>query len=260
MVDIRRHDWLGYSLNVLAVLLIGVVGLALIVARSPAAVVFALLVIAVWCGHISLRRRLTTESADQVQLQADDKTHQVTADLRADDEASGGGETAEQARAELQHEVTSLQQQPPSFEELGGEAVALLQEAGHAAEQLVENARRRADAIIEEAQQQAEQARADVASEAENALEQAREVADHIRREVEEERASRFSETEQVREFREGLLYDLGRVHGEISGLLERTRRQLDQAQGAGGADPKTPAPKAKAGKPAEPTRVAERE
>ena len=43
-----------------------------------------------------------------------------------------------------------------------------------------------------------------------------------------------------MREFRDGLLDDLGRVHGEISGLLERTRRQRDQALTIGGlADPK---------------------
>ena len=147
---------------------------------------------------------------------------------------------AEQGRVELQREVNSLREGSPSFEQLGGEAAALLQEAGRSAEQLVENARRRADEIIDKAQQQVEQKRADVADEAQKALEQAREVADHIRREVEQERAALYSETEQVRDFRDGLLDDLGRVHGEISGLLERTRRQRDQALTIGGlADPK---------------------
>jgi DivIVA domain-containing protein len=168
---------------------------------------------------------------------------------------------AEQARVELQREVNSLREGSPSFEQLGGEAAALLQEAGRSAEQLVENARRRAETIIEKAQQQAEHTRADVEKEAQKALEQAREVADHIRREVEEERAALFSETEQVRDFRDGLLDDLSRVHGEISGLLERTRRQRDQALTIGGlanpkavteADPKAAAP------PAEPAEVAE--
>jgi DivIVA domain-containing protein len=142
---------------------------------------------------------------------------------------------SEQARADLQREVASLREGSPSFEQLGGEAAALLQEAGRSAEQLVENARRRAETIIEKAQQQAEQKRLDVAAEAQKALEQAREVAEHIRREVEQERASLFSETEQVREFRDGLLDDLGRVHGEISALLERTRKQRDQALTTGG-------------------------
>ena len=132
---------------------------------------------------------------------------------------------------------------------------------GPSAEQLVENARRRAETIIEKAQQQAEQIRADVENEAQKALEQAREVADHIRREVEEERAALFSETEQVRDFRDGMLDDLGRVHGEISGLLERTRKQRDQALTIGGlatskavpgSDPKA------ADAPAEPAKVAE--
>jgi DivIVA domain-containing protein len=143
---------------------------------------------------------------------------------------------SEKARVELEREVRSLREGSPSFEQIGGEAAALLQEAGRSAEQLVENARRRADTIIEKAQQQAEQVRADVALEAQKALEQAREVADHIRREVEDERAAVFSETEQVREFRDGLLDDLSRVHGEISGLLERTRKQRERDEAASAA------------------------
>jgi cell division septum initiation protein DivIVA len=166
---------------------------------------------------------------------------------------------AEQARAELQDEITNLQKRAPSFEQVGGEAAALLQEAGRTAEQMVENARRRADTIIEKAQQQAEQMRADVTNEAQRVLEQAREVAEQIRAEVEAERAAVMDETDQVRAFRDGLLDDLGRVHGEISGLLERTRMQRDQALGAGAADPKTvAAPNGKAKKPTEPTKVAE--
>jgi cell division septum initiation protein DivIVA len=164
---------------------------------------------------------------------------------------------AEQARAELQDQVTSLQKRAPSFEQVGGEAAALLVEAGRSAEQLVENGRRRSETIIEKAQQQAEQLRAEVTAEAQRVLEQAREVAEQIRLEVETERAAVARETDQVREFRDGLLDDLGRVHGEISGLLERTRKQQDQALGT--ADPKTAAPRnGKAKKPTEPTRAAE--
>ena len=160
---------------------------------------------------------------------------------------------AEQARAELQGEVTSLQKRAPSFEQVGGEAAALLQEAGRTAEQMVENARRRADTIIEKAQQQVEQMRADVTAEAQKVLEQAREVAEQIRAEVEAERAAVVDETDQVREFRDGLLDDLGRVHGEISGLLERTRTQRDQALTAGGA-----AADAETEKQAKPAKVAQ--
>ena len=160
--------------------------------------------------------------------------------------------TAERARVELQDEVASLQQRAPSFEQVGGEAAALLAEAGRSAEQLVENGRRRADTIIEKAQQQAEQLRDEVTAEAQRVLEQAREVAEQIRAEVEQERAVVVRETDQVREFRDGLLDDLGRVHGEISGLLERTRKQRDEAVDPGGADPKTAAAgNGKAKKPA---------
>jgi len=167
---------------------------------------------------------------------------------------------AERARAELQREVTNLKEGSPSFEQLGGEAAALLQEAGHSAEQLVEKARRHAESIVEKAQQQAEQVRVDVANEAQKALEQAREVAEHIRREVEQDRAALFSETEQVREFRDGLLDDLGRVHGEISGLLERTRKQRDQAMTVGGLAPPAQLAEAEPETPAEPAKVPERQ
>jgi DivIVA domain-containing protein len=174
-------------------------------------------------------------------------------------EAVGQYATAEQARVELQGEIASLRERSPSFEQVGGEAAALLQEAGRTAEQLVENARRRSDTIIEKAQQQVEQMRADVTAEAQKVLEQAREVAEQIRAEVEQERAAVVDETDQVREFRDGLLDDLGRVHGEISGLLERTRNQQGQALGAGNADPKVVAAgNGKAKKPTEPTKVAE--
>jgi cell division septum initiation protein DivIVA len=136
----------------------------------------------------------------------------------------------------------------------------VLQEAGRSAEQLVENARRRADTIIERAHQQAEQVRSEVTNEAQRVLEQAREVAEQVRREVELERAAVVRETDQVREFRDGMLSDLGRVHGEITGLLERTFTEREQAAGAsGGADPKAAAPDAKAKKPAQPAKAAER-
>jgi DivIVA domain-containing protein len=178
------------------------------------------------------------------------------------EEAVGLYAKTEGARAELERETRNLREGSPSFEQLGGEAAALLQEAGRSGEQLIENARRRADTIIEKAQQQAEQTRADVASEAQKALEQAREVADHIRREVEEERSALFSETEQVREFRDSLLDDLGRVHGEISGLLERTRKQREHALTIGGLAPPSqvadPKPETPAEPAAEPAKVSE--
>jgi hypothetical protein len=48
-------------------------------------------------------------------------------------------------------------------------------------------------------------------------------------------------------------------VHGEITGLLERTFTEREQAAGAG-ADPKASAtPEAKANKPAESAKAAER-
>jgi DivIVA domain-containing protein len=162
----------------------------------------------------------------------------LTARLR---EAVDRSAEAEQAKAELQREVTGLREE--SLQRLGGEATALLQEAGRSAEQLVENARRHAKTIIEQAQQQAEQLRADGTNEAQQALKQAREVADQIHHEVEQERAALHSETEQVHEFRDGLVDDLGRVHGAISALLARTGTRRDRPLTAGGAADPPPRP-----------------
>ncbi len=153
-------------------------------------------------------------------------------------------EEAERARVELQREVASLQRQaPPTFEQLGAEAAAVLQEAGRSGEQLVEKARRRADTIVEGAQQQAEQIRTDVTSKAQAVLAETNEAAEQVRQDVEQERAALYAETEQVREFRDGLLEDLGRVHGDISALLERTRKQQEPALSGGAATPEADPP-----------------
>jgi DivIVA domain-containing protein len=166
---------------------------------------------------------------------------------------------AERARTELQREVANLKEGSPAFEQLGAEAASVIAEAGRSAGQLVDKARTRAEAIVEEAKKQAEQVRADVESEAQKALAQAREVADHIRQEVEQERTSLFAETEQVREFRDALLDNLARVHGDITTLLERTRRQRDEAMvPAGDAGPAAAEVDGKADKAPEPAKVPE--
>jgi DivIVA domain-containing protein len=166
---------------------------------------------------------------------------------------------AERARAELEREVRNLRE--GSFQQLGGEAAAVLQEAGRSGEQLVERARQRADSIIEKAQKQAQQIRADVTSEAQKALEQARTLAEQIRREAERERAALQRERQQVRELHDGLLVDLRRVHGDLSGLLART--DTPPAQGLTAADPEpkaVAAPNGWADRPAGPTTVAEQQ
>lgn len=167
---------------------------------------------------------------------------------------------AERARTELQREVANLKEGSPAFEQLGAEAASVIAEAGRSAGQLVDKARSRAETIVEEARKQAEQIRADVEGEAQKALAQAREVADHIRQEVEQERASLYAETEQVREFRDSLLDNLARVHGDITALLERTRRQRDQALVPDGAAEPAADSKAdgKAEKAPEPAKIAE--
>jgi hypothetical protein len=95
---------------------------------------------------------------------------------------------------------------------------------------------------------------AEVTDEARRVLERAHQVAGQVGREAGRERAAVVRETDQVRAFRDGLLHDLGRVHGEVTGLLERTFTERHQALGASGAAPKAAAaPQAKANKPAQP-------
>jgi DivIVA domain-containing protein len=164
---------------------------------------------------------------------------------------------AERARAELEREIRSLRE--GSFQQLGGDAAAVLQEAGRSGEQLVERARQRADSIVHKAQKQAEQLRTEVTSEVQQALAQARQLADQIRREAEDERAALQRERQQVRELNDGLLVDLRRVHGEISGLLARTDTPSAQTLTAADPEPK-PARNGKADRPAAPGTVAERQ
>jgi cell division septum initiation protein DivIVA len=163
-------------------------------------------------------------------------------------------DAAEQARADLQRQVTRLHEQPsPTFGQLGEEAATVLQEAGRSAELLIEKAKRRAESILEQAQKQAEQMRGDVTSEAQAVLAEAHQAAEHIRQEVEQERAVLYAGTYEVREFRDGLLEHLGRVHVDISTLLERTLKHKAQEAPAaeGTAEPKgKPAPGAASGRP----------
>jgi len=171
-------------------------------------------------------------------------------------------EEAEQARVELQREVASLQAQaPPTFEQLGDEAAVVLQEAGRSGEQLVDKARRRAEMIVDGAQQQAEQIREEVTGKAQAVLAEANQAAEQVRQAVEQEQTALYAETQQVREFRDGLLEDLGRVHGDISALLERTRKQQEPAASDHTARPETdPAPELVVEEASEPAGAAESE
>jgi vacuolar-type H+-ATPase subunit H len=133
-----------------------------------------------------------------------------------------------------------------------------MQEAGRSGEQLVERARQRADNIVHKAQTQAQQLRVEVTSEAQGALAQARQLAEQIRREAEHERAALRIERQEVRELHDGLLADLRRVYGDISGLLSRTDTPSAQALTAADPEPKAASARnGKADRPAEPGTVA---
>jgi cell division septum initiation protein DivIVA len=141
-------------------------------------------------------------------------------------------ERAERANDELRREVVELQEKvPPTYEELGDDAATVLAEAGRSAELLIEKAKRRAETIVEHAQQEAERLRAEVNGKAQAFLDDARQEAERIRQEVQQERAVLDGEAEQVRQFRDGMIADLSRVHVDIDALLGRMRTQEEAAE-----------------------------
>jgi DivIVA domain-containing protein len=171
-------------------------------------------------------------------------------------EADTRVDRAERARHQLQAQVAALRdQESPTFERLGAEAATVLEQAGRSAALLVEKAKGRAETIVEEARRTAEQVRAEADREAQTALQAAHEAAERVRNQLQQERLAMDSETEQVREFRDGLLDDLARVHADINALLERTRSQRlavpvaapppADADQAAPADDRTPEPAA---------------
>jgi DNA-binding NarL/FixJ family response regulator len=121
MSTIQRDNWLGHSLNVLAVLLIGVVGLALIMARSPAVIVFALLVLAVWGGRVSSRRHRSAQSASQVQNPADEKTRVTSEPLAGGKAASTRDPSTLDRLTPREQEVFRLAAQGLSIREIAAQ-------------------------------------------------------------------------------------------------------------------------------------------
>jgi len=118
--------------------------------------------------------------------------------------------TAERARVQLEREVAAVTNQPPSFERLGMDMAEVLEQAGRAAELLVDRAQGRAEAIVAEAQAQA----ADLIGVAEQ---QAGQLEAAARQRLVEVRV----ETEQMREFGDGLTHHLGRIRAGIDALLD---------------------------------------
>ncbi len=133
--------------------------------------------------------------------------------------------TAERARVQLEREVAAVRNQPPSFERLGMDMAEVLEHAGRAAELLVDRAQGRAEAIVAEAQTQA----ADLIGVAEQ---QAGQLDAAARQRLVEVRV----ETEQVREFGDGLARHLGRVRADIDALLNSVSTPGEQVLAAAGA------------------------
>ncbi|HZC99611.1 MAG TPA: DivIVA domain-containing protein [Actinomycetes bacterium] len=148
-------------------------------------------------------------------------------------------EQAERTIAQMQLEMAAVKGQPPSFEHLGVEAAKVLEQAGHSAELLVDEAEGHGKAIVEEArthaaelvaaaEQRAEQMRKEAHKDAKEALDEARETIDRLQREAQEERAEVTAETERLDSFRDSLLKHLGRVRQDLSALLDVPEDEAD--------------------------------
>ncbi len=131
------------------------------------------------------------------------------------EEAGARADLAERAKVKFESEIAAIKDQPPTFERLGVDMAEVLEQAGRSAELLVEKAQTRAGAVVKDAEARA--------SELVKAAEaQAAELDATARQRLADVRA----ETEQVREFRDGLAHHLGRVRADIDALLQRLNEQ----------------------------------
>jgi DivIVA domain-containing protein len=131
------------------------------------------------------------------------------------EEAGARADLAERAKVKIEAEMASLKEQPPTFERLGVDMAEVLEQAGRSAELLVEKAQARAATIVKEAEERA----AELVKSAEG---KAAELDQTARQRLADVRA----ETEQVREFRDGLAHHLSRVRADIDALLQRIGEQ----------------------------------
>jgi hypothetical protein len=161
---------------------------------------------------------------------------------------------AENTLAQARRELLTLresQSQGPSFEHLGAEAAAVLEQAGRSGKILVDEARGRAGTIVAEAEARASEigkvaersaaevrARAD--EDAKRTLEETRKAAETRRAQAQAEQASLESHGKRLREVRDQALSDLGEIRTHISTAIEDV------------VDPEAPAP-ARAGQPEKP-------
>jgi cell division septum initiation protein DivIVA len=163
--------------------------------------------------------------------------------------------------AQLQQEVATLKrQEPPSFEHLGAESARVLEQAGHGARVLLQEAQAKCDALVQEAkdaaaqvgqhatqqaaqveaaarktiddatterdrilaraEEAAERLRVQVEEEAHKALEQARKEMTRVRKESENERLALEAEIARLRTARDQIRDQLGRVHADVGELL----------------------------------------
>ncbi|HEV8649617.1 MAG TPA: DivIVA domain-containing protein [Actinomycetes bacterium] len=145
-------------------------------------------------------------------------------------EAGDRVDQAERAKAQLELEVAAVRERrPASYEQLGAEAAMVLEQAGREAATVLERAGRSAEMLVEQAQGRARTTVSEAQARAADLIRAAEQQAEQFHATARQHLEEVQAETEQVGEFRRGLLHYLGRVRADIDSLIDKAAEQDDQ-------------------------------